>query len=667
MKNCFIQNILPTNTDIYIYYLALNDNKQLDRGILCVQNFIKFFYCYRFPGYSADKFIGILSECSNEMCQFFQVQPHSFRDASTFSFTDRELWIISSHDYWKLKHMYDKLKEAYISTLDYINRGYIFLDTIDASYLKNVDTPFRLSGFLESGGFRNIVNMFELDSDVPLYGPVHMSEELIANSINNFKVVNYYPTIAQNRQTKLIEKSESIEIYPALRCLVYDIETFSVNNNKPDITNYSDAIIAIGVSLFSPVDSKPLKKWCLTWGEFSSDMQPTSEVKGKKYYEVYGEHLDEPIRASDGFIDCSKLNRTNQNEDLTMYVVSNDEEGMLKDFIRLLVDIQPQFTIGFNNFGFDDRVVYHRCCKYGLGTLIISAFDWNIFNTMPAQASEKMGIGKYTKSQFGKVNIKMDGKMAYDFTSFISGFNITLDIQQLIVAGDSKRFKQRKSLKYMLAYYGIKNPYTNGEISKYDYDYLTMHNNRAANIHNYDMCRYCAQDAMVTGLLLIKVSKIIDLIARAQLVHCNMRDAAYSGASRQVLNNSRYEHYIDGFLLQDAIIKDIREYQCPMKKFWDKRTVVGGMVKNYAPGKHIGVAALDFASMYPAQKEASNIDTSARIPADVMEPAIQKFINKNNDQYNEFGFRVVGMWNEADMYTQGIMKNRRMIVIEVPD
>lgn len=671
MKHGFIQNVLPTKSDVVIYLLSPNDTGGLDRQVIRISNYVKSFYCYRFPGIPANEFELELSVCNTNSNNYVNIERYTKEvyDTSVFRFAKRELWKISSTEYWHLKTTYDNLKARYIDLVDNMNVD--ALDPVDKSFLMNVDSPFRYSAFLEKGGFKQIVNMFEIETGIPLYGPVLINTTNLTLTNNGMVVLSYNNILRYINNNEFISKDDSVEIYSKIKCLVYDIETYNEGNNLPDIDRCSDEIIAIGVSLFNIVDMTPLRKWCLTWGEFDERMVPTkvNPETGDKIYNVYDEHIDEPIRADDGFVDVTKLNRTKtEHNDCTVYVVSVDEKRMLLNFILLLRDFQPQFIAGFNNFNFDDKFVFMRSnVNYGLGQYLLQVFDWVCLGNI--KNKEEYGLNKFTSAHFGQQSKKIDNNM-YTYSTFISNFTIAVDVRQMIIESDAKRFKQRNSLKYMLAYYNITNPYTNKDISKYDYDYLTMHNNRKANIHNYDMCRYCAQDALVTGVLLIKVSKLIDAISRAQLVECTIRDAEFSGVSNQVLCKVRSSNFNNNFMLQDTIIKDIRDNpNAVMKKFWDDRKIVGGMVKNFHPGKHTAVAALDYASMYPCQKEASNIDTSSRIPNNEMEYNIDRYLSSQNEGYGPFNFKVVNMWSEKDMYSMGLrnVTERRIFIIETPD
>ena len=53
-------------------------------------------------------------------------------------------------------------------------------------------------------------------------------------------------------------------------------------------------------------------------------------------------------------------------------------------------------------------------------------------------------------------------------------------------------------------------------------------------------------------------------------------------------------------------------------KQFDVRTVVGGQVRQIKAGREFAVVASDYSSMYPSNKEASNVDSSSRVPIDVI-------------------------------------------------
>jgi hypothetical protein len=73
-------------------------------------------------------------------------------------------------------------------------------------------------------------------------------------------------------------------------------------------------------------------------------------------------------------------------------------------------------------------------------------------------------------------------------------------------------------------------------------------------------------------------------------------------------------------------------------KTFDTRTIIGGQVRNILPGRHSFVMALDYASQYPSQKEASNIDSSSYVDPEIIE---------NPDL---FGLEIIKKIDINDMY-----------------
>ena len=79
-------------------------------------------------------------------------------------------------------------------------------------------------------------------------------------------------------------------------------------------------------------------------------------------------------------------------------------------------------------------------------------------------------------------------------------------------------------------------------------------------------------------------------------------------------------------------------------KVFDDRVIRGGEVKTLHPGQHTRVVAIDLSSAYPAARESSNIDTSARVPQIII------------DHPEQFGIKCLKTITVDDMYNSRRIK-----------
>ena len=230
-------------------------------------------------------------------------------------------------------------------------------------------------------------------------------------------------------------------------------------------------------------------------------------------------------------------------------------------------------------------------------------------------------------------DLKIDNEKRSDNNSVRSWLVLTVDVYKLMLKEDPKRFTQygRGNLNTMLDVYDVKNPYTMQPLSKTGLTIAEMYKRWLANENIYSIALYCCQDAWICGTLLIKRSKLADLIEMSGISNTMFADSLYRADGTRVANsilayayNEKFALMDTPFELRDKVSKDKNIVQFGGKKF-DRRTIVGGAVRNVHAGRQWFIVALDYASMYPSSKEGSNLDSSSRIDDDII---------NNPDRYN---------------------------------
>jgi hypothetical protein len=124
----------------------------------------------------------------------------------------------------------------------------------------------------------------------------------------------------------------------------------------------------------------------------------------------------------------------------------------------------------------------------------------------------------------------------------------------------------------------------------------------------------------------IRRNHIGDLIEMSNITYTSILDSLIKAVNIRVMNTSQHYAYRSfktsyPFMFYDLNPKINRNFNIKPRqglKEYDYRVYTGGAVKNLKNGREKFIVALDFSSMYPSQKEGSNVDTSARVDEDII-------------------------------------------------
>ena len=444
-----------------------------------------------------------------------------------------------------------------------------------------------------------------------------------------------------------------------LKIVAYDIETYKpLTDMVWDKTKTTHEIITIGFSIFNLNDPKPIRRAAIIPRDFDLDEEIT--VNGKKFklrdkvlkiddsnplYKVY--HVDDyEFKNTQNTQNTSLNQNTSQNIDYSVYYTTKNEVNMLAAFTLIIKKIQPFCVIGFNNWGFDDQWIQQKLKQYQLDSHFLAAlFSYNY----PSFGKTYYGIcPSYTtlKLKFdGEVQQGKDSQRA----SWKDGLTTFYDAMFCQYKEDTKRFNEgdSKKLENMLKVYGIKSPYEQSNandvetLAKSGLTYYEMFVSWQNHKQTFKIAHYCLQDAWITGVFAIRKNMISDKIEMGNITHTSFQDSITRADNVRVGNTIIHYAYLEDFAIYDTPDTNSRAYRLNTvysSKSYDKRTVIGGAVKNKRNGREMDIVAVDFSSMYPSQKEGSNTDTSSRIDSEIIEHP------------EEFGLKLIKKYYLEDMY-----------------
>jgi DNA polymerase elongation subunit (family B) len=538
----------------------------------------------------------------------------------------------------------------YYSTLGNID------DPFDELFYNNTETPFRFTSTTLS--LRDSIYQLSTKHNIPLVGGVTIDESYLTDNYP----FDYLPSDTEisgidYKDIKHIKRNDTIDLKHKMRVLSYDIETHNVDGNMEPTDN--NPITCIGFGLFSLSSTIPIKRVSLISKPFTSEDlnklgYPESRiVNSRKCYKIYNEYFG----------------NEHNLKDKTTYVICKNESDLLEAYLEYIEKYKPNIISGFNIYGFDDKWVHYKMKQYNFETRFLQTFT-----PYDLEIMKEVSWFREFVPTFRKFLLKLDGDIKNDNASVRGGVVLTADIYKILLKADPRRYTQygRGNLDTMLKVNNIKNPINNQELQKTGLKINEMFRLWDLGERIYDIALYCCQDAWICGTLLIKTAKINDFIEMALISHTSLNDSIFRADSRRVQMSILYYAYNYGFAFSDStyryrddIIKEQynhlindkieeplsshlslkHDIKFPNKgknrlggRNFDTRTIVGGCVRNVHPGKHWFVVALDFSSMYPSQKEGSNIDSSAMIDSDVI---------KNHSKY---GIKLLSDIEICDMY-----------------
>ena len=530
---------------------------------------------------------------------------------------------------------------AYYSQLD-INT----FNEYEQLVFKHSETPFRNISCLSIDKMPVFIST---KFDIPLIGPIAIDISLcnhyqsqdpdfILVRSDDLYIIDYKDiSKVFVKNSSVISEAEKFTDH--LKIMSYDIETYKpLNEPEWDKYKQSNKIITIGFTVFNLTDPKPLRRYAIIPRDFKVE-QFHAKQKNNDQLKF---KVDEYKTYKQYYIDDYSL----KNDD-SVYFTTNNEKDMLQIFIKFIDLVKPFCVIGFNNWGFDDPWINAKLEQYGLDEKFLNAIY--PYNTIVMK-------DKYAQLPlFTRLSLKADGevntKNSQSF-SWKNGFTSFYDAMYHQYKEDAKRFNEgnSKKLENMLKIYDITSPYEQNlnslndiqTLSKSGLTYSEMFNYWATEKETFTIAHYCLQDAWITGVFAVRKNMISDRIEMGNITHTTFQDSILKADNVRVGNTIIYYSYLEGFAIYDSPDNNSREYRLlsPYSgKVFDKRTVIGGAVKNKRNGREMDIVAVDFSSMYPSQKEGSNVDTSARVDPLIIEHPEQ------------FGLKLIKKYYLEDMYT----------------
>jgi len=354
----------------------------------------------------------------------------------------------------------------------------------------------------------------------------------------------------------------------------YDIETDNLNPTRRKISDHLyDPIITIGVSFYKMLDRKPL----LNVG-FYYDKKPSNPLNNAL------------------LIRCS------------------NEEEMIKCWAYIMECLSSDVILSFNGESFDNEYVWSRAevtgaqeflaCKLSRYNLDVDTMDW--------KARFKVGFTF-------KGTYKGDGIIKTNLNRFVTTQRASFDARLYFQAKYPKEFGETGSLNAMLKYFNVSDPDdTSGDVMhKMDLPISTMYAywRAADNIINEDtknkikdIIDYCIKDCRCTHMLILEQGVYHDLFEKAVASYTTLNDSMHKADGLRVNKTcAKYAYHLNiAYMDQTPPV----EYQTEIEE-----RIGGGEVKSLLPGHQRCISSLDYKSQYPAQMRGSNIDTSAKIPA----------------------------------------------------
>lgn len=621
MINGYVYNVISYECeDMNVEDIFYMDTITQNECCLRLYNFEASFYVCQPPGMDYNSFGNMIETAVNKYGSMvgWMYATENFIDNCCFSFNHKynyvKVFSVSSSYLAKVhKIIKAELEKHYTK----ITCGDIILEGWDKVLYDNTESPFRFD--MTTLNANNIKYFLSTKYNIPCVGGIEIDIVSLNSkkyNVNSFGFKLHDKKIAKNTYVvdmkrddemfKHIKYNESIDGSNMLTLMSYDIETYKNNISQSESEKY---IMCIGVGFFKIHDPKPFKRYCLTFKDLNEKYHDKCNIKQSKIYGTYKEYI------------INNEYTTDDENDNTCYLIFKGEKQMMMSFIALIQQYKPQFITGFNNYGFDDIRMFERISFYKLEYDMVTALNYYENDNTPRSRN----IDKFVKLTFKPFSIKIDGEMYNDNYTWRGNITtIFTDTYKIILATDPKLYTQqgRGNLDTMLEVNDITNPFNEKALSKTGLTYDEMWNKWDNNEDIYDVLFYCTQDAWITGTLLIKKSQLIDKIEMSILTHTTICDSIYNAVTWRVKHLIENYAWRNNFAVCDTIISTSEcsrsDYHKYGNKQFDTRTIVGGEVKSIVHGRQKYIIALDFASMYPSQKEGSNIDTSSNVDITIL-------------------------------------------------
>lgn len=573
----------------------------------------------------------------------------------------------------------------------------------DRIFLEQTESPFRYTQFTTtvqnskywlSGKFNipitgyveintKCLKKYQGDYLRPLSSRVEDMNICIANPLNQFENKGILETF---REVKLVEDYSNPEMDNII-VASYDIETY-VRDANPDPEADDQPVFCVGISFFKISNETPFKRYCIladdlakdpeikskliptksgtipeTWLETSAESkeskeEETIELEGGNSKEEYKPMLKfaREYLVQNEYKDEAKANEKGEivykhgDQDETTYICLKREDKQVElrimlAFINILMKHNPHIILGFNNYLFDDVAMWHRMKrKDEIGWKFIQLFSpYNIRELMSGDDKFIQDAKRHMLPTFRKFPLKMEGKVQNSDNQTVRSYLVqSMDAYKILLKADAKRFSQDGRLNTMLAFYNIKNPFTDQSLSKFKLDKVEIvDKNGETHIETdnyqimfhcwdhseqlYQIAKYCCQDAWITGTLLIARAGILDKLAMATTTFTSFEDSIFLADGHRVSCLNSHFGYLAGFAVMDSPDKQREDkrndpsIRALGEKYFCRCKIVGGAVRNVHAYRALAIVAGDYSAQYPNNWIANNIDSSARVPRYVIE------------------------------------------------
>lgn len=627
------------------YFVNLQNNLSNKVKILRISDIKLEFLVLRFPGLEIDEFKEIISN-SCENIPKINIKIIHMRDSQFFTPELQDYIKVSSENSKSLNDAYKNISETYRNYIK--NKSIKEFNNNDQIIYKYSESPFRNCDNMEVS---KVARFLSTKYNIPQVGAVKINvdkfkycdDKNLDMKILNIKFSDLNKSISLNE--KIFEESIN-NLVKNIKILTYDIETYTpyMNNNITSLAKEINCpIISIGYTISNITDPKPLQRGVLVCKDFDLNNHVFSENDYKaKVLKT------ETYNTNTGSLDY-KVMYINDYEDIkdpSIYITTNNEKRMLELFMKIIQTVKPYVVCSFNGWKFDDIYLNTRYELYKLQNEFIKATNCNL---------NYLGLDNdFDKPKFKTLNIKLEDGMSFDnkesYKSYVNTFTTFFDIMFVCLKRDAKIFNttQSHSLINMLKHYDIHNPYSNNTtinndkvLSKSGLTYVTMFDYWKRGINIYDIAHYCLQDAWITSVLGIQLNLIGDKLEMSNMSGTSIQDSVFRADHIRVGTTLKKYACLNNIALYDKADTESREYELKSiygNKKYDFRPYIGGAVRNNVNGNFNYVVAVDFSSMYPSQKEGSNIDTSSRVDEIII----------NNPE--DFGLELINKHTLEDMY-----------------
>ena len=619
--------------------------------LLRITNIKPEFMILRLPG-------STIQECQRKITSILATQiKNNNIELSVVQMRDSQFYTPQLQQYIKLvcnNHVI--ASDAFFKLKNYIAR---YMSSIDVELLNPVDkliynqseNPFRHISCATS--YSKLNTFLCTKFNVPNVGSVNINTECMEFkpfSSTLSTTLQGYELNYSKIQYAFEASNDGNNYINSLRIMSYDIEVYKPDSSPEyNPTDPTHEIISIGFSFYYVNNPKPIYVANIT----SKDIDLNQQFQGKsikdKLVEFNEYELSVAKHKSQSTLQYKKYTITDDdtNENF-MYYTTKSEKDLLAVFITLIKQHHPYVIIGFNNWGFDDKWIHTKLEYYKLEDLLINALWLHV----PIETKDKKQQN-IVSPKYENLLLKWDGAMRKDKQSYKNGFTTFYDIMHMQIKEDAKRFNtgESKSLVSMLKIYDIKSPFskftepclsTNSNVlTKTGLTYSEMNKCWEDNTRIFDIAYYCLNDAMITGILAIQRNSVTDKIEMSNITSTTFQDSVFRADNIRTGNTIIKYSYLENFALFDVVDSNSRFYNLISvygNKSYDKRTIIGGAVKNYVNGNVKDIVAVDFSSMYPSQKEGSNIDTSSKVDKIILE----------HPEY--FGLTLKNKYHMEDMY-----------------